>query len=114
MHEMSLAMNIVEIAEKTARSQDGRLINRIEVEVGSLAGVMGEALSFCFQAAAQGTMAAGATLEIIPVAAKARCSGCGKIETVQTFFDDCPHCRGHLIDILEGRELRVLSITIDE
>lgn len=114
MHEMSLAMNIVEIATNAARAQGGQVINRIEIEVGSLAGVMEEALTFCFAAAAQSTMAAAATLSIIMVEAKARCIDCGEIQPINSFFDDCPSCHGHLMEITQGQDLRVLSITVDE
>ncbi|OGR05923.1 MAG: hydrogenase maturation nickel metallochaperone HypA [Deltaproteobacteria bacterium RIFOXYD12_FULL_50_9] len=114
MHEMSLAMSIVEIASNAARSQGGKIINHVEVEVGSLAGVMEEALSFCFAAAAQDSIAAGATLKIIPVAAKARCADCGEIQPIDSFFDNCPRCQGHQLEIIQGRELHVLSIIVDE
>lgn len=107
-------MNIIEIASSAAQAQGGKIINRIEVEVGSLAGVMAEALIFCFEAAAQDTIAAGATLAIIPVAAKARCADCGEIQPINSFFDDCPSCQGHLLEIIQGRELRILSINVDE
>ncbi len=48
MHEMSLISNILAIAEDQARSGGAKVINRIEVEVGTLAGVEIPSLEFCY------------------------------------------------------------------
>ena len=62
MHEMSIAMNIVDIAVQTAKANKAKKINSISVEIGALSGVVPEALEFCFEAATQNTMAQGSQL----------------------------------------------------
>jgi Zn finger protein HypA/HybF involved in hydrogenase expression len=49
MHEMSLAINIVEIACQTAKQNGAEEITSIEIDVGQLAGVLEDSLSFCFK-----------------------------------------------------------------
>jgi hydrogenase nickel incorporation protein HypA/HybF len=62
MHELAIAQGILEaVTEK----HHGDRILRIVVEVGDLAAVLPDALRFCFDVAAQGTAAEGATLDIL-------------------------------------------------
>ncbi|MGH7437572.1 MAG: hydrogenase maturation nickel metallochaperone HypA [Polyangiaceae bacterium] len=63
MHELAIAQGILEAV--TEKSHGDRIL-RIVVEVGELAAVLPDALRFCFDVAAQGTVAEGATLDIQP------------------------------------------------
>ena len=49
MHELSIAVNIVEIAEENARKEDAKLISEIELEIGSQSGVVLEALELALE-----------------------------------------------------------------
>ncbi|MDF1614458.1 hydrogenase maturation nickel metallochaperone HypA [Desulfurivibrio dismutans] len=112
MHEMSLALNIVELAEAECRAAGGEMISRVEVEVGALAGVMPEALQFCFAAACRETMAEGAELEIITVAGRGECASCRQVGTMAEQFTLCSACGG-LMRPLQGQELRLAAIVVD-
>lgn len=113
MHEMSIAMNIIEIAVQAARRQGAVQIKNIEVEVGSLAGVTVDSLEFCFEAACRNTPAQGANLQLHIVQACGRCSGCGLETSINSFFDQCPECGGFINQTTGGKELRVLAVTVD-
>jgi hydrogenase nickel incorporation protein HypA/HybF len=62
MHELSIAMNIVEIAEEELARHGGLRVRAIYVQVGSRACVAKEALSFSFGLACEGTLAEGSRL----------------------------------------------------
>jgi hydrogenase nickel incorporation protein HypA/HybF len=62
MHELGLAMEVVDIVTRRAAGQG---VRRVVVEIGALAAVQAEALTFSFQLASEGTSAAGAALEIV-------------------------------------------------
>ncbi|MBU0730143.1 MAG: hydrogenase maturation nickel metallochaperone HypA [Proteobacteria bacterium] len=111
---MSLAMNIVEIATQNGLAENAGKINMVELEIGSLAGVMVEALTFCFEAATKGTLAEGAALQINDVQAKAKCTKCGTLFFIQSHFDDCPDCGNPAAEIIQGMDLKIISITVDE
>ena len=49
MHEFSIALNIVDIASKTATDASATKINEVEIEVGILSGVIIEALEFALE-----------------------------------------------------------------
>ena len=70
MHELGIMMEVLDVvAQKSA----GARVRRIRLEVGRLSAVLPDALRFCFDAAAAGTVAEGANLEIIEVPGRARC-----------------------------------------
>jgi len=113
MHELSLAMNIVDIACKTAQQNGAHKIQSIEVEVGKLAGVLEDSLAFCFQAAIKNTLAENAKLQIITIHGKAHCISCDDSFDTDTFFTLCPECDGLAVEIIQGRDLKIKSINVD-
>ena len=113
MHEMSIAMNIVEIVSTHVQNEGGSKVHQIEVEVGDLAGVLTDSLEFCFEAASKNTVADGAELKIIDIPGKGKCQECDKEFAVDSFLTLCPYCNGFSVDLIQGKELRVRSITID-
>jgi hydrogenase nickel incorporation protein HypA/HybF len=64
MHELSIAVNIVEIAEEELHRHGGDRIRAVHVQIGSLAGVAKESLQFSFGLACEGTAAEGSRLVI--------------------------------------------------
>lgn len=114
MHEMSLAMNIVDLAVSKAELAGGKKIDEIELSVGTLAGVLIDSLAFCFDAVVKGTLADGARLKIVEKQGKGRCRKCDAVFQIDSFFAQCPECGEYQVDVIEGKDLRVISITIDE
>ena len=113
MHEMSIAMNVVEIATSQALQNEAQKINSIALDIGSLAGVMIESLEFCFAAACKGTIAEGAELQINEIAAKGHCLDCTEDFPAETYLTACPVCGGFKIDIIQGQELKIKTINVD-
>ena len=64
MHELSIAMSIVEMAEQEAELRAGAQIVGIHLKVGDLVGVVKEALISSYQLATQETALAGSRLLI--------------------------------------------------
>lgn len=112
MHEMSIAMSIVELAQKESMAAGGGRILRVEVEIGDLAGVMAEALEFCFEAACRDTLAQGAELIINRVPGEGECSGCRQRGPMNEQFALCPSCGG-IMRAVQGRELRLVALVTE-
>jgi len=113
MHEMSIAMNILEIAEQNAIDSGSSVINSIEVEIGTLAGIELSSLSFCFETARKSTrLAQSAKLEIISIAAVGKCADCNVDAEADFYHALCPEC-GQPVAVSGGRDLRVKSINVD-
>ncbi len=62
MHELSLARSVVAIVEEAAGA---RRVLRVTLEIGERATVLPEAMTFCFEVVARGTVLEGAGLEIL-------------------------------------------------
>ena len=114
MHEMSLAVDIVDLAVRTAEREEAQRVSRVGIEVGNLAGVLIDSLEFCLGAAAQDTLAEGAVFQVTPQQASGTCKDCGIGFDVVSFYQHCPDCDGISVEITGGRQLKVAAITIEE
>ena len=113
MHEMSIALNIIDIASEAAENAQSKKINEIEIEIGSISGVEIDALEFALDVAVQNTMLKDASKKIIPIEAKAECLECHNTFPISFFYEPCPSCNSLNINILQGKELRIKSINIE-
>lgn len=113
MHEMTIVAGILRIVEDQARAAGARTINTITLDIGDLAGIETDALRFSFQAARRETMAAEAELVINRIPGRGRCPECGAETLVEFHVAVCPECGQGLMDVFQGRELKVKSINVD-
>ena len=111
MHELAIAESVVHIASRHA---DGRQVTKVYLKVGHLRQVVPSALAFSFELVAQGTPVEGAelALEEIPVAGK--CRGCGAQSRIAEFPLQCAACGAFDLEILQGEELYVESLELEE
>jgi hydrogenase nickel incorporation protein HypA/HybF len=64
MHELSIAVNIVDIASMEAERLCARRVDAVHVKVGALSGVAKDALLFAWEMASGDTAIAGSRLAI--------------------------------------------------
>ena len=114
MHELSIVMGIVDIAEKETAKADAVSVNSITLEIGTLSGIVLEALDFAWQSAITGTVLKNAELKIKNVQAIAKCKDCGFEFDAETLYQECPKCKGYFTDIIKGKEMKVLSLTVEK
>jgi len=113
LHELSLTQGLIEIAEEHARRENATVITSVTMEIGTLSGVMPEAVEFAFEACSQGTLADGATLEIRRIPALGRCHECGKESAMESLYDSCTSCNSFALEILKGQEMALIEMEID-
>jgi hydrogenase nickel incorporation protein HypA/HybF len=113
MHELSIVMSIIEIAEDNAKKANASVINEIELEIGTQAGVVMEALDFAIESAKTGTMLEKAKWIVHEIQALARCSSCRHEFETTDLFTPCPKCSNPFSDIFQGKELRVKSLKVE-
>jgi hydrogenase nickel incorporation protein HypA/HybF len=110
VHELAITQAIV--SSVCERVGDSRVL-RVVIEIGRLAGVVPDAVRFCFDLSAQGTPVEGATLEIIDRPAAARCRQCrAEIELVDSFIGTCSMCDSVDLEIVKGQELRIQCVEV--
>jgi hydrogenase nickel incorporation protein HypA/HybF len=113
MHEMSLAEGILGIVEEAARTQGFRKVKELRLEIGALAGVEVEALSFCLDVVLQGSVAEDARLELLRVPGAGWCMQCGETVTIAALYDACPRCGGYQVQATGGTEMRVKDLLVE-
>lgn len=112
MHEMALTESIVQAIEANAAIHGYARILAVRIVVGPLAGVECEALRFCFEAVSHGTIAEGARLDIQETTATAYCLHCENTVTIRQYFDACPGCGSHRLQVQSGDELQIKELEV--
>ncbi len=111
MHELAIADSVVQISSRHAA---GRRVTKVYLKVGHLRQVVPSALAFSFELVAQGTPVEGAKLEMEEIPATGSCRACGAESRLESFPLQCGACEGFDLQILEGEELYVESLEMEE
>ncbi len=109
MHELSITRGIVATVVEHAR---GRKISGVTLRIGQLAGIELQALRFCFDLCAEGTVLDGATLHIDEVPARARCTECREALAIDKPVAVCPCDKRARLTIESGEELLIHSMEV--
>lgn len=113
MHELSIAISIVEMAEEESEVRGRAPVSAVHLKLGVLAGVVKEALLSSYDMACAGTPLEGSRLVIEEVPAVARCSYCGEprpVVSLQKFL--CSECGRPVSEIVHGQELEVFALEL--
>jgi hydrogenase nickel incorporation protein HypA/HybF len=113
MHELSIARNIVEIAQQYIPAGGTTKVRSVRIRVGELAGVVPESLEFSFRVIAENSPLENAVLSVEFVPARIRCNTCQAESVVDKVLLLCPHCGGRDTLLLSGMELHVIEIELD-
>ena len=115
MHELSLAISILEIVSQEIRTRFGERVtdgrcDSVVVRLGKLSSVEPETLEFAWEVARQDSPFPQARLEIETVPVRARCGLCGEVFELDTESGQCARCGAAPFRIFEGREIEVSRI----
>ena len=114
MHELSIAMSIVDAAVEEAQRR-GVQVTAVHLRLGALSGVVKDALLFSYEVACQDTPLQGSRLIVEDVPVTVFCPRCQEkrvLESVQLF--QCPECGAPTRDVLQGKELEVFALEVQE
>lgn len=112
MHELSVALGIVRIAEEETRKAGAKEVESIHLEIGTLAGIEFDSLEYIWPAAVKDSVLERAEKIISVVQAKAKCLDCACEFELKKYYDPCPICLSSWKGILQGKELRVKSLEV--
>ena len=113
MHEMGIAMQIIEIAEASIPKdmQDVR-IGKVNLRIGKMSAVVPDSLRLCFEVASKDTQLDGAELYVEETPVVARCKECDTEWVITGPAFSCEKCQSGKIDIISGRELDIVSLEV--
>lgn len=113
MHELSIMDSALNMALEQAEKSGATRVCVIRLRIGTLSGVVPEALQFAFETLAPGTLADGAALDIENVPARFWCDACRQEFQSDDFFAECPQCHSPSGDLRAGREMELASMEIE-
>jgi hydrogenase nickel incorporation protein HypA/HybF len=113
MHELSIALSIVELAAEEAERQGAVRIDAVHLRLGDMSGVVKEALLFSYDLACEGTPLEGSSLVIEEVPVMVYCPACD-VETNPPSIQSlcCPVCETPTPQVTRGKEIEVVALEI--
>jgi hydrogenase nickel incorporation protein HypA/HybF len=114
MHELSIAKSVIQIIENSVESDFNKKITKVHLNIGKLSGIEIDALTFSFSIIKKNTILENAEMEINQINGMAKCRKCGINFELNSFGNPCPKCNDYAIDILQGKEMKVTQISIED
>ena len=113
MHEFSLAKNIVGTALAETKKHNEKRIATLNVKLSNLSHITPDNLEFCLTAAATGTAAEKAKIEIETFDPTVLCQECGHTFSFQKSEPFCPQCRSKKLKMVDVSEAFLESLEVD-
>jgi hydrogenase nickel incorporation protein HypA/HybF len=110
MHEIGLCESIMAAVEQRAR---GRRVTGVSVRVGTLQRVWKPAFEQAFEMVAAGTVAEGATVDLVVLPVRSTCPACGGAAESEDVPLVCSACGSTDLRVEGGDELLLESIRVD-
>ena len=119
MHEFSISSEIVRTVLKEAEKNNGKKVLSIQLEIGELALLNVEQVTFWIHQLFKGSVAEGAKVRVKTIKACIRCESCGYKGRISPDPKDpfqhlisysCPKCASFQIKIEKGRECTLRRI----
>lgn len=114
MHELSIAMSIIDIANEESHARGDAVIRSVHLKVGRMSGVVIEALQSAFEIAREETSLADAKLIIEDVPVMVHCPKCDVEQLADSIQSLCCGVCGTISPkITQGCELEVVAMEME-
>jgi hydrogenase nickel incorporation protein HypA/HybF len=113
MHEFSLAVEVIKLAEREANKAMAESIQEITIEVGYLSGVEADAFESALGLLARDSVLYKSQINIIRTHGTGKCISCDLEFEMKQRMETCPECRAFPSEVNGGSEFRVRSLVIE-
>ncbi len=113
MHELSLAMEVIELAKREVAKRGFGVVTEINLEAGELSGVDVEAFRFALEMSVPGTILQNARIDLRQLPGTGFCETCHSEFPMHGRSDGCPGCGIIPFEIRGGTEFRVVSLVAE-
>ncbi|MCO4793418.1 MAG: hydrogenase maturation nickel metallochaperone HypA [Bacteriovoracaceae bacterium] len=110
MHELSLAIELVDLCEKEINLNDK--VYSVELEIGPFSGVDKRAFQFAWSEATKDSLLFESNLVINDTRGLLSCNSCHIRFESPDLITICPSCDSVGFEIIKGREFKVLTLEI--
>ena len=115
MHELSIALSIIDLAEEQAQQLGAGRVLAVHLKLGPLSGVVKDALLASYEMAVEQSSIAGSKLVIVETDLRAYCPTCATERAVISPVEICcSECGTPTPRITSGRELEVVAMEISQ
>ena len=121
MHEFSISDEIVKNVLGAVKESNGQKVLSIQLEIGELALLNVEQVTFWIREMFRGSVAEGAKIKVRTIKARIKCESCGyrggmNLDQPDLFRHalpySCPKCQSFAIDVEKGRECYLKKIQV--
>lgn len=113
MHEVSIALSIIDIIVKKCREEGCEKIDSVRLKIGKSAGVMSDSLLFAFDSIKTDTIAKNAEMVIDVIPLGGMCNSCkSDFETEDQYVLECPKCGSFDFIINKGKEMEIIDMEV--
>jgi hydrogenase nickel incorporation protein HypA/HybF len=113
MHEFSLAIEVINLAQREAEKNLAETIQEITIEVGDLSGVEAEAFESALELLVKESILKKATINIVRTSGKGKCNACDYEFEMNFRMATCPKCQCFPSEISGGEEFKVVSLVVE-
>jgi hydrogenase nickel incorporation protein HypA/HybF len=114
MHEFSLALEVINLAQYEAEKNKARTVSEITIEIGNISGVEPDAFESALGLLTEGSILEKASIKIVKTSCRGICIACETEFEMNQRMDTCPECGSFPSEISGGKEFRVVSLMIEE
>ena len=113
MHEFSLAMEVISLAQREALKNKAEAIREITIEVGDLSGVEADAFESALGLLVKDSILDQAYINIIRTPGIGKCNNCNHEFEMVHRMSTCPKCECFPSEFSGGQEFRVVSLLVE-
>ena len=115
MHEVSIALGMVDELIKIARDNDATKINSVKLKIGRMSGIVKDSLIFAFDAVKlEHSLLYDARIEIEEIPTVCECGDCNSsFEIDNMCFPACSNCDSLNVKIISGEEQHIENVELE-
>lgn len=113
MHELSVTNGLLKLCIEEGERHNVKKINKVNIKVGELTGLVPNCISEYFNIVAKGTIAEGTEIVIEKIPVSIHCEDCGFEGELGKNKYYCPKCTGSKYKIIKGREFYLDTMEVD-
>jgi hydrogenase nickel incorporation protein HypA/HybF len=113
MHEFSLAIEVINLAQREAEKNMAGSIQEITIEVGDLSGVEADAFESALELLVKESILENSTINIVRTSGKGKCNACDIEFEMSQRMATCPKCMCFPSEISGGEEFKVVSLVVE-
>ena len=115
MHEVSIALGMVDELTRIARENNAKKITLIKLKIGKMSGIVTDSLKFAFDAIKlEHPFLLSAEILINEVPLVYQCNDCNNtFEAEDIYFPSCLNCESYNLKLISGEEQHIENVELE-